>query len=96
MLCIVSCSTEEYDMFSTIYGSIYDSANGEPMPNASVILSPGGETKITGNDGQYIFEDIEARQYTITVQKEGYYTNRKTATAIIGEETEYNIPITRI
>lgn len=94
LLSLTSCAKEEYDVFSSLYGVVSDTKTGELIPNATVVLSPGGETKITGSDGQFIFNEIDPQQYTITVQKEGYQTNRKSVTAIIGETVEINIPLT--
>jgi len=90
-----SCSKKEYDLFATLYGVVTDHETGEPIANATVVLSPGGKTKITGNDGLFEFLDLDATQYTITVQKTGYQTNRKTVTAIASEKTEANIPLTK-
>lgn len=91
---LISCTKEEYDVFASVYGVVSDTKTGELIPNATVVLSPGGETKITGSDGQFLFNDVDPQQYTITVQKEGYQTNRKSVTAIIGETVEINIPLT--
>lgn len=91
---LTSCTKGEYDVFSSIYGVVNDAKTGDLIPNASVVLSPSGDTKITGSDGQFLFEDVDPQQYTITVQKDGYQTNRKSVTAIIGEKVEVNIPLT--
>ena len=91
---LTSCTKEEYDVFASVYGVVSDTKTGELIPNATVVLSPGGETKITGSDGQFLFNDVDPQQYTITVQKEGYQTNRKSVTDIIGEIVEINIPLT--
>ena len=91
-----SCTKAEYDHFATLYGVISDHNTGEPLTNVSVVLSPGGKTKTTGTDGRYEFNDLDPQQYTITVQKSGYSTNRKTITAIVGEKTEANITLTNI
>ncbi|NDV59253.1 carboxypeptidase-like regulatory domain-containing protein [Bacteroides sp. 519] len=90
-----SCSKKEHDTFSMLYGVVTDHETGEPIANATIVLSPGGKTKTTGTDGTYQFNDIDAHQYTITVQKTGYSTNRKTVTAVVGEKTEANIPLTK-
>lgn len=95
MTCVSSCSKKEYDNFATIFGTVSDHIGGEPISNASVVLSPGGKTKTTGTDGRYEFNDLDPQQYTITVQKSGYSTNRKTVTAVIAEKTEANIPLTK-
>jgi hypothetical protein len=91
-----SCSKSESDIFATLYGVVTDSETGDPIANASITLSPGGKTKTTGNDGLYEFNDLDATQYTITVQKTEYQTNRKTVTAIAKEKTEANIPLTKV
>ncbi|MCM1151956.1 MAG: carboxypeptidase-like regulatory domain-containing protein [Alistipes sp.] len=94
-LCVLTtaCSKTEYDNFATLYGMVSDSAAGNPIANATVVLSPGGTTKMTGNDGRFEFSDLEPQQYTITVQKSGYQTNRKSITAIVGEQIEVNITL---
>ena len=88
-----SCTKKEHDLFATLYGVVSDHETGELIANASVVLSPGGKTKTTGTDGRYEFKDLDPQQYTITVQKTGYQTNRKTVTAVISESTEANIPL---
>jgi len=90
------CSKKEQDMFATLYGVVSDSATGELISGASVVLSPGGKTKTTGTDGRFEFNDLDPAQYTITVQKTGYSTNRKTVTAVVNESIEANIPLTKI
>ena len=89
------CTKDEHNLFASLYGVISDHETGEPIANASVVLSPGGKTKITGTDGRYEFLDFDAAQYTITVQKTGYQTNRKTVTAVADEKAEANIPLTK-
>ncbi len=90
-----ACTPPEYDTFGTIYGVVSDNATGQPLANASVLLSPTGVTKLTGNDGYFEFHDLTPQQYTLTVQKTGYATNRKSVTAIIGESVEANITLTK-
>lgn len=90
-----ACSNSDYDSFSTIYGIVSDASTGETIEGATVQLSPGGETKITDAEGYYEFEDVTAQQYTVTVHKTGYSTNRKSVTAIIGEKNQVNITINK-
>ncbi len=92
---LTACNKEEFDSFGTIYGIVSDSSTGNPLGNATVILSPGGETKTTGNDGYFEFKDVTPRQYTVSVQKVGYLSNRKSITAIVGESVETNISLTK-
>ncbi len=92
-----SCSKDpDYDVFGTLHGIVVDDASAECIPGATVTLSPGGKTQTTGSDGRYQFTDVEPIQYTVTVQKPGYSTNRKMITVIAGEATEANITLHRI
>ncbi|MCL2649470.1 MAG: carboxypeptidase-like regulatory domain-containing protein [Candidatus Azobacteroides sp.] len=80
--------------FATIYGIVSDNEIGDPIGVATVVLSPGGKTTVSGSDGRYEFNELDAQQYTITVQKSGYQTNRKTVTAITCESVQADIPLT--
>lgn len=88
---LFSCSKEEADSFGTLYGVVSDTQTGDPLSNVTVTLSPGGTTKITGSDGLFEYSDLTPQQYTITVQKSGYQTNRKNVTAVVGEKVQANI-----
>ncbi|GHV69452.1 hypothetical protein FACS1894199_18210 [Bacteroidia bacterium] len=90
-----SCTKSDRNIFATLHGVVSDHETGDPIATASVVLSPSGKTKTTGSDGRYEFDDLDAAQYTITVQKIGYQTNRKTITAVSGESAEANIPLTK-
>ena len=90
-----SCKKKEYNMFADLYGIVTDFDSNDQISGATVTLSPGGKTQVTGADGRFEFLDLDPQQYTITVQKAGYQTNRKTITAVIGEKTEANIQLTQ-
>lgn len=89
-----SCSKDDdYEIFCTLHGIVTDDTTGECIPGATVTLSPGGRTQTTGSDGRYQFSEVDAMQYTVTVQKPGYNTNRKIVTVISGESTEANVSL---
>lgn len=90
----LSCTKEENDSFGTLYGVVSDVKTGSPLDNVTVTLSPGGTTKLTGSDGLFEYSELTPQQYTITVQKAGYQTNRKTLSAVVGEKIEANITMT--
>lgn len=89
----ISCAKEEHDSFGTLYGVVSDTNTGNPLDNVTVTLSPGGTTKLTGSDGQFEYTGLEPQQYTVTAQKNGYQTNRKTISAVVGEKIEANISL---
>lgn len=91
---LFSCSKEEQDSFGTLYGVVSDTRTGNPLSNVTVTLSPGGTTKLTGSDGLFEYTGLTPQQYTITVQKTGYQTNRKSVTAVVGEKVQVNITMT--
>lgn len=91
MLAMVGCEPVTYDVFATICGTVVDSETMEPIEGVSVILSPSGKNTVTKADGRFEFAELDAVQYTITVQKAGYSTNRKLVNAIAGEKTETTI-----
>ena len=93
MATLCACKPEEKQEYGTIYGIVSDVETAETLPNAAVVLSPGGTSQMTGNDGRFEFAELEICQYTLTVQKEGYSTNRKTVNVIVGESVEANIPM---
>lgn len=90
------CSDDDYEIYSTVYGTVTDYATGTPLENVHVVLSPSNLTDQTGADGAFHFENLDARQYTITVQKAGYQPNRKIIAAISGERMEADIQMMKI
>lgn len=98
LLCgLNSCSkNEDFEVFSTLHGIVVDDASGECIPGATITLSPGGRTQTSGSDGRYQFSNVDPMQYTVTVQKPGYNTNRKMVTVIAGEATEANVTLHKI
>ena len=91
---LFSCSKEEQESFGTLYGVVSDTRTGDPLSNVTVTLSPSGTTKLTGSDGLFEYTGLTPQQYTITVQKTGYQTNRKNVTDIVGEKVQVNITMT--
>lgn len=88
-----SCDEVDYDVFGSISGTVIDLDSGDPIPQATVTLSPSGMNTYTGNDGTFEFLDLDARQYTVTVQKTGYQTNRKTVTTISGGNVNISLTL---
>lgn len=96
LLCFaVGCGKDlvVYDAFGTISGTVIDVDTGDPVSQATVTLSPSGLNTYTGSDGHFEFLDLDARQYTITVQKTGYQTNRKTVTTIAGGNLDVSLTL---
>ena len=51
---------------------------------------------MTDEDGTFVFDELDPGQYTLSVQKEGYYVDRKSVTAISGETVQTDILLRKI
>ena len=91
---LLACTPVTYDVFSSIVGTVVDVETMEPLSGVTVSLSPSSkDAPITKLDGYFEFLNLESdTQYTITVQKKDYSTNRKTIKTIAGET--HNVTIT--
>ena len=88
-----SCDEVEYNVYGSILGTVADMDTDVPIPNATVTLSPSGKTTYTDVDGNFEFVDLVARQYTVTVQKKGYVTNRVTVTNVAGSSVNISLSL---
>lgn len=84
---MTSCSKDEEPIFGGIYGTIRDAETGMPIYNAEIILSPGSRTTVSGRDGSYEYQNVDAGQYTLSVAATGYQYNNRTVTVLTGEST---------
>ena len=97
ILCISGCDDGiSYDFFATIHGNVYDASTGEPLPNAAVTINPTSRTLQTDGNGTFVFDELDSGQYTVSVQKGGYYADRKSVTAISGETVRTDILLRKI
>jgi hypothetical protein len=97
-LCLLAhggCTKEPLNIYATLYGVVSDRETGEPMSGASVTLQPGGKTQTTDANGAYEFNDLDAKQYTITVQQPGYKVEYEAVSAISAKRTQKNIFLTK-
>lgn len=87
---------DDYDLWCTINGNVSDYTNGASLENATVVLTPTGQTVLTDINGDYEFSDLESRQYVVTVQRAGYQPNRKNVQTVSGESVRVDIQLTPI
>ena len=70
-----SCKPKEEELEpepGSIYGVVTDKATGEPVKTAGVELQPLGLKTVTGSEGQFEFNELEAGDYKLFVTKTGY------------------------
>lgn len=95
---LVNCTSggDEVSVFGDIYGTITDSKSGEPVRNAEVILSPGNKTTVSGSNGHFEFKTLEAGQYKVGVEADGYEYNSRQVTVVPGQNTVCDFRLTVI
>lgn len=92
-----SCGNDyTLDIYGSISGQVTDFTSGEPLINAQVTLIPGAKTTQTGSDGSFSFSGLDEGQYVVSVQKNGYQSNRKNVTVVSGETVSVVVPLTII
>ena len=95
-LLFIGCETRIIDITGTLSGSVVEMTTGDVIAGALITLSPTGKSTYTGVDGFFEFQDLDAQQYTVTVQASGYSTNRKTVTIIAGATERVNITMQKV
>ncbi len=68
-----------------IAGLVVDRVTGLGIPNASVLLSPGGLAASTDATGAFAFDSISAGTYTVTASATGYATASQTVVVAAGQ-----------
>ena len=80
-----ACAKDKVETTGGISGLVSSRENGEPLSGVNVTLNPGGKAATTGNDGRYEFANLEPEIYTAQIQRNGYKTNTKRITVVVGE-----------
>ena len=101
LLCILlfavsGCKTYDYDYYGTISGTVLDYTDNSPIENATILMMPGSQTVQSGPDGNFIYDGLEEGQYTLSVQRSGYQSERKTVEVISGETVTTSIYLKQI
>lgn len=92
-LFFIGCEKRIVDITGTLSGTVVEMTTGDVIAGALITLSPSGKNTYTGADGFFEFQDLDAQQYTVTVQADGYSTNRKTVTIVAGATEKVNITL---
>ncbi|WP_255192390.1 carboxypeptidase-like regulatory domain-containing protein [Natronobeatus ordinarius] len=80
--------TEEPD--GALAGTVADRETGDPIPAVDVTLSASGESidaTTTDDDGTYLLEELEAGEYDLEWDADGYESALETVT-VVSEETK--------
>ena len=96
VLLMTACEEELPETMGGIYGIVSNLETGEPVRGASVILSPGNQTTVTGYDGHFEFSNLAAGQYKIQASASGYNTNSRQISVIAGKDASGDMPLSPI
>ena len=91
---LTSCTTDDVVLFGSIYGTVTNSKTGEPVQNAEIILSPGNMTTVSGSNGHFEFVNLDAGQYKLGIEAEGYEYNSRQVNVVPGEKIVCDFIIT--
>ena len=86
----------EENSTGTLTGIVADKTTGEPVSVVNVILTPGGNSTVTGSDGSFSFKNLKAGTYTISYTKDGYKGGSSEISVEAGLEAQAHLLIERI
>lgn len=84
IICTTSCSVTDANMYWAIEGLVIEEGSSLPLGGVNVSLIPSGKNHTTDSTGQFLFEELEAAQYTVTGQKSGYSSDIIHINAVYG------------
>lgn len=91
---VSSCTKDIIDTTGNLVGIISDSRSGSFLSGASVTLTPMGKTYTTGVDGKYEFRDVESMEYSVSVSKSGYKSDKKVVFVQAGRDVNLDFQLT--
>ena len=98
MLLMICCSAAAGAMAQTVVsGKITDKSTSDPLPGATVAITPdGGKTRlgVSDMDGKYRIDNLAAGQYRIKVSYMGYKTYEKSVSLGSSDNKVMNISLT--
>mgnify|MGYP000737004308 FL=1 len=74
-LFLTNCGEEEtigLIEYGNLTGKVVQKEGFVPIENVKIILSPSNNTVFTDAEGNFIFEGIEAQEYSVQAAKEEY------------------------
>lgn len=85
------CSESEVDTFGGIAGTVADEITGEPLAGVKVSLTPGGTSQVTGTEGNFLFDNIDPQEYTLTFTKDDYVSQTQKVSVKAGMASNVQI-----
>lgn len=94
---ILSCGEEPVlNTFGSISGIVQDSKTVSPLSGVKVSITPLGYSQVTGNDGAFLFDNLEIQEYTLVFTKDGYKSDQQKLSVKPGKTAPLHISLTSI
>lgn len=72
LLALASCTQPVIEVFGSISGYVVDETTGAALGGARVTITPTGSSQVTSTDGEFLFDNLDAQEYTLSIKKDGY------------------------
>lgn len=97
----ISCNEEYHYTHGNVFGTITDATTGTPIENCNISVSNAEgnieDRQTTDSDGKYKTKDLSDGTYTVSIEKEDYYTGASKSVLVKAEETtKCDIALSRI
>lgn len=93
MLLLTGCPGSVDPVVGEVSGNITDYLSNKPLDGASVTISPLGKSYTTGTDGYYEFLGLSSQEYTVTVAKANYETDKKQVFVEVGKNNKLDFSL---
>lgn len=97
LLLLSACNKVDLELYGSVHGTITDSQTKEPIKGAVVTVSKSGKSCLTGEDGNYVFRDlnIEANNFhTLQVLAENYESSQRSILLEPGDDNRLDFALT--
>lgn len=91
LLICFGCSKSEIDTFGGISGTVADEITREPLAGVKVALTPGGTSQVTGTDGNFLFDNLDPQEYSLTFTKDDYVSQSQKVSVKAGTASSVQV-----
>ncbi len=90
---VTGCAKDEASTFGGISGVVKDKITAEALAGVRVSIMPGGDSSVTGEDGNFQFKDLEGAYNPVSFFKVGYARDSKKVTVSPGMNRDASVTL---
>lgn len=91
-----ACTEDPEESTGSISGYVTGSSNGsDPLSGVSVSILTTGQSTTTGNDGTFVFRDMQPGSYSLQFKKSGYNTTTKSVMVVAGMNNQCDVQMSK-